>query len=46
MNEKKLNCLAPSILKTLNFARNAPDKASHKAAFVQFFSEVLDTLIA
>lgn len=46
MNEKKLECLAPSILKALHFTRNAPEKASHKTAFLQFFSEVIDTLIA
>lgn len=46
MNEKKLDCIAPSILKALHFTRNAPERVTHKAAFVQFFSEVIDTLIA
>lgn len=44
-NEQVLGILAPTIVKMLSLLRNASEKTNNRASFVEFFEEVVDTVI-
>ena len=44
-NERKLQAIAPNIIKFISFTRIAGDKINNKASFIHFFKEVLDLII-